>query len=1122
MKSEFNEPINEYNSDVTEHKIIGDIECFSLRRELVSTNENSSLAVAENYNESDEGKGTRNSDVSSKDVAQEQQNRLDNVNKNKRQIEDHNTDTNPLLNSGEAAADSAAATSTTAAASGASSTATVVSSATLSGMTILAAGTVLAISVGNTIFNKVPTVDILSEDYGTEYVQYELDIKDLTPGSSYVLRLSLGQEKVYEEPVLENGIYKKLITGLIPARTYVLQLIEKDDLFGHERFNHTFWTDDSDVPKANFDFDSRVDFDKGEFILDYNIYISDHYKTGRDTYLEIYSGENYDKLIVKDDNVENNYIKGALTDLPDGIDLLANVYTTYTDKKTGVEENRLIGSYKYLYKYPETDAVFSSNFDLSSNSFKSTLDKENAINKVDIDTGFDAKDSSESYKLELYCGDELIDSIITNERKVSFDVPVYYRNLTTKIIPLKETEAGKTRFKEIEANYEVTPDLFLSQGCDFYDEGYYVNITMNPEVFGVNDEITATIDIYDKSGNKTSKEMPFENADYQSLYFGTDEQADNNVSRIYIEVKCNDKLYAKLDYNNLKASMEIVDYEIDDDGNILFKYKISDIDGYNFYLANIEGNGEIERVESSDSGHGIHTNDPVNESGEETTLKEGTIKITCLYSGEVEFNSTLRYKNAYGAIVAMPVSTTPIDLSASVETDCYVSYLLSELACNIKFDVLVDNKPVNMSLSLENQESSGYETKYVDTREGRYYSLKAVSDDDSSTGEYTYYLNYRIVSEGFNNDFVKLDIPSSFADWYANPSSELFNYSSDIEYYKDEIHYIKTKNADGTVNYYFYTNFTDNDNLHSQRIEYYYNEDYKDNYFYTELFDDKYYALENLEDKDYKFNYQYLYDAPDGYTYLSTKFRGVEYSNSDIVSYTNTNIKIDGDQTEIQFVFDQNLIDTSNIKIKVLDNEYSIAYKSATDDGVTETSDGIEYEVTKEGYKYSVMRTDSNMNVTLTIYSYIDPQDFKDSPPLLITKNRPNMIDKIGVNNFKALDSYVKDVELDIINYQATFTVGENFNVSNNVSYYTASDNRYEISIYDYEFVSNSYKEEVEAIIYDENDEIIATNSNRGAAIDVYIPDTYTKVKIRIRVVKHVGDVDIYYEDYDLGTLTIE
>ena len=29
-----------------------------------------------------------------------------------------------------------------------------------------------------------------------------------------------------------------------------------------------------------------------------------------------------------------------------------------------------------------------------------------------------------------------------------------------------------------------------------------------------------------------------------------------------------------------------------------------------------------------------------------------------------------------------------------------------------------------------------------------------------------------------NNDFVKLDIPKAFADWYANPSSEIFNYSS--------------------------------------------------------------------------------------------------------------------------------------------------------------------------------------------------------------------------------------------------------------------------------------------------------------------------------------------------------
>ena len=1115
MSDEFNKQIDEFNPDVAEHKIFGDIECFSLRREFVSVKEN--ISAPENFNESPQGKATNDS-ATSKDLAKEQKDRLDNATKqNKRSIEDTNTDTNPLLNSTSATSSAAAQTGAGAsAASTAASSASVVSSATLTGMTILAGAAVVAISVGTTILNKEPKVNLISSDYGTEYVQYELAIEDLTPGSEYVLRLLHGQTVVYKEDITEDGVYKKLINGLTPNRTYVLQLIEKDNLFGHERFNHTFWTDDSDVPKANFDFDSRVDFDKGEFILDYNIYISDHYKTGRDTYLEIYSGENYDKLIVKDDNVEDNYIKGALTDLPDGIDLLANVYTTYTDKKTGIEENRLIGSYKYLYKYPETDAVFSSSFDLNQDSFNVKFDKSSLTYNIDIDTGFEAKDSSESYKIELYCDDDLIDSKTSTESSVSFDIPVYYQTVSAKIIPIKETEEGMARFKEIECDYDIKPSVYSSVAGEFYDDSYFLDISLNSELFTSEDTIYANIDTYDSNGNKTSNKMNFQYDEYHRLYVDGYNVADV-PSRVYVEVMSGDTVIGKLDFNNVDSKMVMSSYEIDDDGNIIVDYDISDAKGYEFNAVAFECNGDIERPQTDSL-------EPINQEMCVLYDKQGKVKINYIESAEIVFNNRIMYKNGYGAIVNKMVTLDPIKLSVDVKTDTYVSYILSSLAGNIKFEVLADNKPVNMGLSVDYLYLDEIQTAYINPKEGKYITISG-SKEEKTPGSYDYdfYIQYRITTEGLDNEQVKIDIPDNLDSWYQSTDTELFNYTVEGGHYVDYVNYIKTNNEDGTVNYYFYPNFQAGDTLHSHRLEYSYKDEYDmTHYLYTEPSNAKYIALENVSDLEYTFNYLFLYNYTDGLTYLASNKEGKPFVPDAVIPSTSTDINIIDETTNFTFFIKHKLIDTSDIIFNVLGTDYAIDFKQEGDDGVTVTGDGLEYEVDNGSYNYSVMITSDQMRVELSLPERIDVQLFKDSPPTILAKFKPEAISVIGENNIKAVDTFVKDYEMPIFKFGGKFTLPDDFSIENNVFHYTSGDTEYEIDVQGYEFTSDSYDEEIVLEIYDESDVLIKSTTTRGTTAYAFIPNSYTSVKIRLKVVKHVGQSDIYYNDIDMGTYVIE
>ena len=350
------------------------------------------------------------------------------------------------------AIDSSAST-TASTASSASSTSTVVTASTslAGGVSIISACAIVAATVGSTVMNAAPKVEFLEVEAGSDYLQYKIDVLELTEDTLYKVKVyndTFNQE--YE--IHEEGIQKQIVTGLIPNRRYTISVVaSNDDLGDITYYTLDCYTSKLECPRAVFDINPTVSIDDGSFNLDYNVFISDYYQTGYQTYLEIYIDEELSETNRLLD--EENYFRGYFNDLYEGQNIYFAAYTTYYDELTK------IGEFGYKLTYPDymADEIYKSTFDFKAPVVTTSEDSY----FISIDTGFIPENENEGYIIDVYKTGEY-DSILTNyklntleddlvlsfegrDQVASFNVPANLYGIDIYLTPTKEA-ANQKRF----------------------------------------------------------------------------------------------------------------------------------------------------------------------------------------------------------------------------------------------------------------------------------------------------------------------------------------------------------------------------------------------------------------------------------------------------------------------------------------------------------------------------------------------------------------------------------------------------------------------------------------------------------------------------------------------------
>ena len=446
MKDEFNRKKEfEYNRKIKEFKRFDAIEYYKPKEIAPLPPEIKKFKEGFNDKPVEEKKVIKNR-FDEKLEQKNQNNQSENTNADGENVEAEGAN----MNGG--AVDSSAST-TASTASSASSTSTVVTASTslAGGVSIISACAIVAATVGSTVMNAAPKVEFLEVEAGSDYLQYKIDVLELTEDTLYKV-------KVYndtfnsEYEIHEEGIQKQIVTGLIPNRRYTISVVaSNDDLGDITYYTLDCYTSKLECPKAVFDINPTVSIEDGSFNLDYNVFISDYYQTGYQTYLEIYIDEELSETNRLLD--EENYFRGYFNDLYEGQNIYFAAYTTYYDELTK------IGEFGYKLTYPDymADEIYKSTFDFKAPVVTTSEDSY----FISIDTGFIPENENEGYIIDVYKTGEY-DSILTNYKLntleddlvlsfegrdpvASFNVPANLYGIDIYLTPTKEA-ANQKRF----------------------------------------------------------------------------------------------------------------------------------------------------------------------------------------------------------------------------------------------------------------------------------------------------------------------------------------------------------------------------------------------------------------------------------------------------------------------------------------------------------------------------------------------------------------------------------------------------------------------------------------------------------------------------------------------------
>ena len=1048
---------------------------------------------------------------------------------------------NPTINSGLETAEAA-------------ETSVVSSSAALTGgVTVITAAAALVVAgVATSIMNAAPTIVSQNIVAGADYLAYEIDVRDLDYSNDnqdnktqYKIRVHNSTFSM-EFPIEEEGMQTQIVTGLTPFRMYTVSVVGTSMIGDVNYYNYPVFTSKLKKPQAAFAFTPKINYKDGLFDIEYKTYISDHYNTGSNTYLQVYVN---DTLVVDDHDLpEDGFFKGVLTNMANGTKISAKAYTTYYD-----EEDTLIGEYGYTVVHPRDfiSQQFLSPYTFNEDSFSSSFNPNEYSYNLEINTGFDNSDNpTEKYRIDLYNYGELIKSETTTSDKLQFTLDSKYSYVDVVMTEIM----GDYEVSSKSIAYTMDPNLFDIEFRFFQDEethisnDYYMEVSLNEDAFR---ETTP-------GGGKISfigADVP-ENLTYKltEYYLDGSEPASRTgnlsdaggeggslqhkpLAKVTFEVFSGDKVISYHEYKDEDYSIEFGQVDVDDDGKLIIPYELDAKDfNLSFIMANFDG-GYAEEYAYGTSG----------------TIKVDTLNSKHLT--DVILTLEGRYKD--GTRTEVHVYAKDIDLDIKLVHDAtYATYELSQLYGTVQLDTYLDvdgeEKLIDFDLGIQvykytseyNSETGEYDLvyKYVSLEDyshclGMHYKISTIKESENGQTTRQYY-KYKITAEDFDisNQEFEQDLDYNITELLANNSSVVYQYSVAVmpdkydDYYK-HISYVKTYNDDGTVNYYFYTDFENTSSSHCQRIFYVYNEG-KDQATqdegynianYTDYFIGKYYALENIEDRDYDFTLQILYENSDNIRYYLQDYKFREYDAKYVVDNSQSDIQLyDSDEDDvndaktISITIDYTAVDTSTLKINYNNVSYSIPFKDKNDSA----SSAIEEQGKVLGYRYTVENTgytigcevydNGYMRIGLLIANDTTPID-SSSLPTFEARVYPNIVGKIGTSKIKNYEQLDKG----IITYEP-FSISITEFTEDMVSFSPyLNDDGIVMQVSYGSSLDESNGETIRVIITDEDGKTLyAGNGSWGSVYASQIPPYSEKIKVKVIPIKTLESREIImYED---------
>ena len=984
---------------------------------------------------------TRNKDqIENKDTKVDEgkrtgQGQSDNNNRINNTINNDNTTINSGLETAEVAGEGGSVVSSSAVLTG--------------GVTVISAAVAVAVvGVTASIMNSAPKIESYKIVTGADYLVYEIDVRDLDYSNDnehdkteYFIRVH-NSTFVMDFPIEQEGMQTQIVTGLIPFRRYTVSVIGKSLIGNVNYYDYNVYTSKLKKPQAAFTFTPKINYKDGLYDIAYESYISDYYNTGSNTYLEVYVN---DTLVVDDHDLpEDGFFKGVLTNMANGTKISAKAYTTYYD-----EEDTLIGEYGYTVVHPQDfiSQKFLSPYTFNEDSMTSSFNPNEYTYNLEVNTGFDNSDNpTEKYRIDLYNYGELIKSETTTSEKLQFTLDSKYSYVDVVMTEIM----GDYEVSSKSIAYTMEPNLLDIEFRFFQDEDthisddYYMEVSLNEDAFREDNPGSGKLNLV---GADVPEDLTYKLTEY---YLDDSEPASRTgnlsdaggeggslqhkpLAKVTLEVFAGDKVISYHEYKDEDYSIEFGQFDVDDDGKLIIPYELDAKDfNLSFIMANFDG-GYAEEYAYGTSG---------------------TIKVDSLNSKhltDVVLTLEGRYKD--GTRTEVHVYAKDIDLDIKLVHDItYATYELSQLYGTVQLDTYLDvdgeEKLIDFDLGIQvykytseyNYDTGEYDWsyKYVDLRDsghylGMHYKIETIKESENGQTTRQYY-KYKITAEDFDisNQEFEQDLDYNITELLANNSSVVYQYSVAVmpdkydDYYK-HISYVKTYNDDGTVNYYFYTDFENTSSSHCQRIFYVYNEGQDQatqnaGYNianYTDYFTGKYYALENIEDRDYDFTLQILYENSDNVKYYlqDYKFREcdakyvVDKSQSDIQLY-DSDEDDENDAKAISITIDYTAVDTSTLKINYNNVSYSIPFKGENDSA----SSAIEEQGKILGYRYTVENTgytigcevynNGYMKIGVLVNNDTTPID-SSSLPTFEARVYPNIVDKIGtskIKNYEQLD----------------------------------------------------------------------------------------------------------------------
>ena len=993
MKSEFNDVGTEFNKSINE--VNPGLEAAKYYEVAPSGDE---LFLVK---ETSSDEGTQSASKQSVEDYQDFQEKMDNINRfNNTADGTQSPDMNSVnaANEAELVAEAQAGAATSASVSVSSTVASLAGSVSV----ITVAGVVVAIVAGG-VMEKAPT--IVSENYetGANYIKYEIDVTELSENMDYYIKVSNPSFSV-EYPIIESGLQKQIVPDLKPYRNYEVSVISKEPTLGDIVY-HTTTVSTSVLPKpvAVFEFTPNFDHILGKYDLEYETYISDYYNNSNNVYLQVYVGN---KLIVDDHDLpENHFFRGTIKNITNSGAISAIVYGDYTDGKDWYYDSE-IGKYGYEPDIPEGFEFrndYRSLYTFDDNCFYKSFDSVNGTT-LNVKTNFEAADEDDSYRIDILNNDEIIDSIVSTEKEVSFKIQPYIKNVDIKFTPLKNTDGGLVEFEaSLVKGVDIDPNIFEKKEFRMYDGGYYFEaVCTNTTSF--ENEFDLTITLNNKDGSKTVENQKF------TEVASVEGSQEGDVESYDILITYGDLIIEKIHIINEECFTLSSDFDIDDDGSVLVPFEVVLPEGAIFksFTSYLNNN--------------------------EVTFKDttGTLKFDKLDTNTVSISGYLEYEYN-GISFERNIYIENFDLGVDLRVSYYAPHLLSSYQyMDLKFEAYIKDKLVNFNFDPAFYNSDDEEMSFSPNED-----IYRVSFDGNE-------IKYDLSSDGFEIDSLDL---TNFDSDVCNSSNPDYDINFEKYTINNPVNYFKTINEDGTVNYYFDTNFTDTSTNssyeHQYRIRYsYLNSNNERIYKYTDNTTAKTIKLENIKDLDYKFECQMFYhDLTYGFDY-GIKVNESQYIPCELIesssvftanSISLANLRKDREYyTVIDFAVSYGLLDTSKeIEVLYKNNKILIPFKNETDEGVESNSSYYAYYYDNEdsslGYKVMVFKNQNDDSIEhIMVEAYVKEAEDDFTYEATITVN--SKLDVI-------IDKYVSDNGSDDIINSASAGGEANYNVGYKANY---------------------------------------------------------------------------------------